>query len=263
MKEYGPNITPVSESDKLEAQEIKIENGFTKWFDNFWFYNKWKVIIALFAIVLVTVCVLQTCGNVSNDITVMYAGSLYITDKTAKEIEKVLNEVMPRDFNGDGEKISDIAALNIYSAEQINERKEQAKNDHSVIEINGYANGQELSSFDNLVTTGEYSLCLLEDWLYERIAVGGAVRRLDDIFGTDGVPENAIDSYAIRFWDTDFAKKYAEEFKFTPKNTVLCLRTPVSIGSVLNGKKSKRNYGYAEEMFRAIVELEYTPAKTD
>lgn len=263
MKDYGPNQPPVPEKDKEEAQEIRIENSFTKWFDNFWFYNKWKVIIAAFIVVLVTVCTLQTCSNISDDITLMYAGSYYVDRPAAEQMQKAFNAVMPRDFNGDGQKLSDVAALNIFSEEQVNQRKEQAKNDPTVLEINGYANGQELSSFDNLITAGEYSVCILEDWLYERIAAGGAVRRLDDIFGKDNVPGTAVDAYAIRFWETDFAKRFADEFEHIPENTVICLRTPISIGSLLNGKKSEKNYAFAEEMFRAIVEFTYTPVETE
>lgn len=262
MKDYGPNKPPMPESDKLHGEDIKIENTFTQKLDNFWFYNKWKVIISLFVIVLVAVCVMQTCQNVSDDITVLYAGSVYVTDKTSKEMQTAFNAVMPKDFNGDGEKLSDIAALHIYSEEQVNERKEQAKNDSNVIEINGYTNGQELNSFDNLITAGEYSVCLLEDWLYERIAAGGAVRKLSDIFGEDNVPESAADNYSIRFWDTDFAKQYAEQFKYIPENTVLCLRTSISIGSILNGNKSQRNYEFSEAMFRAIVEYKYVAPET-
>ena len=47
---------------------------FYKWFDNFWYHNKWKVIIVSFLVLTFTVCIVQLLGRKSVDLYVLYAG---------------------------------------------------------------------------------------------------------------------------------------------------------------------------------------------
>ena len=37
--------------NKYSDNEIKVEEGFAKKFENFWYYHKWKVLVSLFALV--------------------------------------------------------------------------------------------------------------------------------------------------------------------------------------------------------------------
>ena len=61
--------------DNNEKIVPKYEPGdnFFKKFENFWYYHKWKVIIAVFFVVVFIVCSLQMCSRDEQDITVMYA----------------------------------------------------------------------------------------------------------------------------------------------------------------------------------------------
>ena len=63
--------------DKIESDgSIDVsENRFVSRLSNFWYYHKWKVVGALFIIVLLSVTISQCVSNVKSDTTVMYAGS--------------------------------------------------------------------------------------------------------------------------------------------------------------------------------------------
>ena len=180
-------------------------------------------------------------------VTLMYAGSSYLT--TVPNYEEILakfEEVMPYDFDGDGIKKVEFAALNIYSKEQIEARKAEIASGSDIPEINTHINTQEYTSFNRLMQTGEYSFCLMEKWLYDDIAKG-VFCKLEDTLGAK--PEYAIDSYAVMFWDTEFAKANAEVFAAIPKETVLCLRMKNSI----TRKGSEINHANAKEMFIAVI----------
>ena len=153
---------------------------------------------------------------------------------------------MPYDFDGDGNKKVEFAALNIYSKEQIEARKAEIASGADIPEINTHINTQEYTSFNRLMQTGEYSFCLMEKWLYDDIAKG-VFCKLEDTLGAK--PEYAIDSYAVMFWDTEFAKANAEVFDAIPKETVLCLRMKNSI----TRKGSETNHTRAKEMFIAVI----------
>lgn len=249
MKQYAPGKEPQinREEDKIHPADIEVNGGFLGWLDNFWFYHKWKVIIVAASIILIAIMCVQMCGNVSDDLTVMYAGSAYLTTvPNYSEIVGTFADALPSDFNGDGEKRVAFAALNIYSEEQIKEREEQRANDEDVVPINTYINTQEYTSFNRIMQTGEYSLCLLEKWLYDSVAKG-VFCKLSDTLGYQ--PEQAIDSYAVYFWDTDFAKANAEVFAAIPEDTVICLRMKNS----LSGKGSETQHSRAKETFVAIL----------
>ena len=249
MKQYAPGKEPQydREDDKLHAEEIEFKGGILEKIDNFWFYHKWKVITVVAAVFLVFIMCIQMCGNVADDVTLMYAGSSYLT--TVPNYEEILakfEEVMPYDFDGDGTKKVEFAALNIYSKEQIEARKAEIASGADIPEINTHINTQEYTSFNRLMQTGEYSFCLIEKWLYDDIAKG-VFCKLEDTLGAK--PEYAIDSYAVMFWDTDFAKANAEAFAAIPKETVLCLRMKNSI----TRKGSETNHNNAKEMFIAVI----------
>ena len=253
MKQYAPGKEPKfdREEEKLEDADINLGNGMLAKLDNFWFYNKWKVLVIVGAIMLFCIMCVQMCGNTADDLTLMYAGSSYLTTvPNYEEILDTIEAVMPEDFDGDGEKKAAFAALNIYSKEQIQARKDAIEAGEDLPEYNTHINSQEYNSFNRLMQTGEYSLCLLEEWLYDSVAKG-VFCKLEDTLGAQ--PEYAIDKYAVYFWDTEFAKANAEVFSAIPENTVLCLRMKNS----LSNKGSETNYNRAKETFVAI--LNYMP----
>ncbi len=258
MKQYAPGKEPdYTQEEKLTPNDIEVRGGFLGWFDNFWFYHKWKVIIISVAVLLFVICAMQMCGNVSDDLTVMYAGSAYLpTDPNYEAMLAVFESVMPEDYNGDGEKRVEMAAMNIHSKAQIEERKAEIAEatklrdeGYDVIvppEINAYINTQEYTAYSRVMQTGEYSICLLERWLYDEVATG-IFCKLAETLGA--APEYAIDEYAVMFWDTEFAKANAEIFASIPKDTVLCLRTK----NALTGKGNDAQFDRSKATFIAVM----------
>ncbi len=249
MKQYAPGKEPQydRDDDKLQAEEISIRGGIFEKLDNFWFYHKWKVVAVAASLFLVVIMCIQMCGNISDDVTLMYAGSSYLTTvPNYEEIVAKFEEVMPYDFDGNGTKKVEFAALNIYSKEQIEARKQEIGSGVDIPEINTHINTQEYTSFNRLMQTGEYSFCLMEKWLYDDISKG-VFCKLEDTLGSK--PDYAIDAYAVWFWDTEFAKANAETFAAIPKETVLCLRMKNSI----TRKGSEINHANAKEMFIAVI----------
>ena len=61
--------------EKLQSTDIKLtsSNKFLTWLSNFWYYNKWKVIVITFFAVVVIVGVVQMVGKTDPDIDVTVA----------------------------------------------------------------------------------------------------------------------------------------------------------------------------------------------
>lgn len=253
MKQYAPGKEPQydREESKLHPEEIEVQGGVLGWLDNFWFYHKWKVIVISICVLLFIFFAAQMCGEMEDDLTILYAGSAYLT--TSENYHGILDafeSVMPSDYNGDGQKKAAFAAMNIYSKEQIQERLEKISAGENLSPINTAINTNEYNSFHLMMQTGEYSICLIEEWLYKEVNPG-VFRKLEEVLGY--IPENAVDSYAVYFWDTDFAKANAEAFAAVPKETLLCLR----VANSMTGKGSKEQYRRSEETFIEIFKIKY------
>jgi hypothetical protein len=244
---------------KLEPAEIDTEGTAVSWLSNFWYYHKWKLLLVVFLTVVVTVCTLQMCGRDDADVTMLYAGSCYLQSRKYPDMQKAFAALLPGDSNGDGKKSVDIASCNIYSEEQIEDRKRRNAEDSNVILVNTYVNQRELNSFDNLIIAGEYSIVICEPWLYSRVAKSGGFRRLADVLGSS--PEGAVDEYAIRFRDLPFARDHAELFSEFTEDTVIALRTESQIGSLLGKKRAAKLYDSSVELFKAIVAYEGTASE--
>jgi len=247
-------VTDTERLTKEADTEVVIDNKFFKCVENFWFYHKWHLLIALIAVVLVFIVVDQITVREKDDIVILTAGPYKPSATQTVAIRDALASVIPSDFNGDGEKIVTVAHTEVYSKEQILEYQEQYKqeNGESAI-INSSMNAENLKGFHNLIMAGEYSVCIIDEWLYEDVREAGGFRPLSELF-PEGVPQGAVDEYAVRFKDTAFARSF-DCFKGFPDSTLICLRTQGVVSSLLNKGSSSEAYLQAEETFKAILDF--------
>jgi len=235
------NQIPEEDSEKPEAGEIELDpNSFAGKLSNFWYYEKWKILIAVAAVLLVIVFCLQTCENSKTELTVMYAGSCYMSRSEIDEFSGLLSGFMPA---GSGEKSVDVCQLHIFSDEQLIKRIEEDGNDS----VTKKMNQEELNSFDNLILAGEYSIVIVEPWLYQRVAKAGGFRKLADVCGK--LPENAYDDYSVKLCDTALYKANPELFAGYTADTLICLRTQSQIA----GNTSTARYNKSCALFVELI----------
>lgn len=241
-------------SEKMQGGEIRIENRLTRWFDNYWYYYKWPVIIAAFVIIVVLVCTLQMCQKESSDVQIIYAGPHSFAGDGPRELASAFSAVLPEDFDGDGQKKVTVLHMLLYSEEQIAALKAEAEaNDEENIILNSTYLAQELNKFNQLILSGEYSICLLDPWLYETVCESGGFLPLVDALGSK--PEGAQDDYAIRLCDTDFGR-YFTGAAALPEQTLLCFRREGTLSTLLNRDHAARTYQNSLSLFRAVMAFE-------
>lgn len=241
--------------DKMQGGDIKIENRFTKWFDNFWYHNKWKTLGIIFALFVVLVCSLQTCEKEKVDAYVMYGGPQVLDGEVLMNFRSALKAVMPEDVNGDGEKYAEVVTNFIMSKEEIEAAREEALAEDSTADfyIDPVFMSQNKQKFDNLIVAGEYSVCFLSPYLYEEVKAAGGFMPLSEIFTE--MPAGAFDDFGIRLAETDFGTYFPGVRSLNP-DTVLCIRRISTMGSFLNKGATEKAHEEALELFRAIVNYE-------
>ena len=233
--------------DKLPESEIKVENKVVSWFKNYWYYYKWRVIAALFIVIVLGVCIGQSCANSSIDIKVIYGGTYPSAGNNVPGMEAALSSVIPDGYTEDGKKRAAMIMFNYYTDEQIIE----AKKKDPLINIDPNNNRQELGKFKDSVISGDAYLCILDPSLYAVLDELGLVADLREVLGY--VPENSVDGKAIRLSDTDFGSYY-EGFKNLPE-TYVCVRLPAVIQNATGKGKGSHEFEAAKEMFKNIVEF--------
>ena len=230
--------------DKLPESNIKIENKAVRWLKNYWYYYKWRVIVAVFAIIVLAVCVGQACSNSGTDVKIIYAGTYPSSGGLVPGMQDALSSVIPDEYVKDTKKAS-LVMFNIYSDEQM-----AALKNEDGITIDANNNRQELGKFKDTVVSSNAYLCIVDPTLYELLDELGIVLPLSEALGY--VPENAIDGKAIRLSDTEFGQ-YFEGFKSLPE-TYICVRLPGAIQSATGKGKNSYEFEVAKAMLKSIVE---------
>ncbi len=237
-------------SEKMQGGEIRIENRVTRWFDNYWYYYKWPVIIGAFALIVVLICTVQMCGKETPDVNVVYAGSHSFDQGGPAEVAAAFSAVMPRDYNGDGRKEVAVANLLAYSAEQIKAQEEAALAEGDSLVVNGNFFAQEQQKFSQLLMSGEYTIILAADWLYDEFKETGVFLTLTEALGEQ--PAVRYDDCAVYLKDTAFGQ-YFTALQALPEDTVICCRRQGSLGTLLNKNKAEQTYLDGLDTFRAVM----------
>ncbi|MGN1048153.1 MAG: hypothetical protein ACI4QZ_06055 [Eubacteriales bacterium] len=229
----------------------KSENRFLRFIDNYWYHHKWAIIGITFALIVILICTLQMCEGEKEDLSVVYAGpdSFMVGDRLTN-IHAALKTVLPEDYNGDGTKHVEWISYYVMSDEEIKYHQSEAEKIGEEYYYNSAVISENLKNFQNIIVSGEYSLCFLSPYLYEMVKRENGFTPLSEIF--DEVPDAAVDEYGVRLSETEFGK-YFPGISELPEDTVICLRRVGGIGALLRKSKNEKENAQSAELFRAIV----------
>ena len=225
------------DEQKKPAREIAVKSGFGGWLENFWYHYKWVVIGVSFALIVVLVCVLQTCSTEKNDTVIVYAGPTYLSVGETEQLRQVMDELLPADFDGNGKKHVQMSMYEIYSEEQFHDGVDRSRN------------SSEFQNYHTYQQTGESAIYLLDPWLYEEMDKAYFCPLIDAV---GALPEGALaDGYGVRLGDTALYRDNAA-VRLLPADTVICMMINVYTPF---GKPAmdEEEYQCEKDMLRALV----------
>ena len=253
-----PEHNPQNDSDKLEAGDIMAASPTLRKLDNFWYHNKWTVIVVTFFVAVAIICMVQMINRPRYDTSVCLASTYRMNKAERADFEKLLTRICPEDFNGDGEELINMVEYQIYSEEEFEseaDRYEAMTNENGEgdqFQINRKFNSDEYKNFSNFTMTGETSVYILSPYLYSILKDAERLKPLSEVYTDGDLPTGALsDGFGIALKDTDFYK-YNPAAQVYPENAILCLHKPTISG------RSKNEARYAEDMafFKAIADFE-------
>jgi hypothetical protein len=161
-------------------------------------------------------------------------------------IKSVINAVMPKDYDGDGNKYTGMIENWLCSEEQVKEIEAET----DAYGVHGYVNRQQLTdnfeSYYDYLMAGETAICFLDPYLYTELKRAGRLLPLVEALGADSGYEP--DDYGIVLGKTDIYKDYSA-LRAMPEDTVVCVLRQIVVGRISNDL----NYSNDLEIFEAIV----------
>ena len=222
--------------NKYDSTEIVSENRVYNKLQNFWYHNKWTVIVVAFFVCVVVVCTLQMFGKEKYDVSIVYGGTAHMESDERAAFVGALQGILPEDYDNNGKKAVGLVEYQIFSEKEIYTEVEKEVDGELVtvkepmVALNW--NTEQYSSMQSAVSkTGEYSLCFASPYVYEQLLKG-----------------YAVEGKAVRLGDTDFYL-YNEAVQVLPADTVVCL-----LRQFMVGQSSKDEiYNRSVALFDAIV----------
>ena len=243
--------TQIEREEKLSSEGISIRHPIFLWLENFWYHNKWTVILVAFFLFVFTVCFVQCATTPQRDIYITFGGSHTVTGEEKQAIEQVFQELSKNTFGEDSPAVG-INSYAFYTEEELR----NLYTDPDTKDFDGAAfnmakgkNTDQLETLQSYMMTGECSIWLVNTSVYEsqHMAENLAVP-LSETFGT--VPAGAYDEYAIRLGDTAIYQYY-EALQVLPADTLVVFTYPYITGSSAKPQK----YEQFQSLYRAFIEF--------
>ena len=238
------------EKQYTEGISVK-ESGFLAWFDNFWYHYKWVTLVVAFFVIVISICVIQSCSQEPTDVLVTYAGPAYLKQEQKVNVEKIFSKNIPDEISKDENAKAGLSAYYILSKEQIEEAQKQTEVDENGDSYKVYVDtrfiAEEMEAFESQLMTGSGSVLLIDKSIYDSlVGENGNSQRLVPLAEVLGAkPEGAIGNFGIRLGDTEIYKNNMQ-LQCLPADTVLCLHAKIL---------GQKDYDNEIAMFKAMAKI--------
>lgn len=245
--------SPMNQNEKMTPNgEVLSQTEFGKKLDNFWYYNKWKVIVGLFIVFALVICIVQCSSRETYDVKMVYAGKLASYDVSTQNMQKTFSEIMPSSI---GSKGVGFIATEIYSDEYVADTGNN---------VNAYVNSENYKTLCDLITTGECSLIIMDAWVYDKIKGTAGFRLIDEVCAEISIdPSIKHDDYTVSFKKTDFYKANSAVFQKISDDAVigLCIYSPYKTYLSCAGQTEDAHYTASIKMLQAILNYKVNEPK--
>ena len=236
----------MSTSDqKYEERDIRIATPVSEKLDNFWFHHKGKVIVAVIALLLAIVILVQMITVVPKDIMVMYSGRIYLSGSTIEDIQNIFSKALS-EADGNGDKIVGFTQYHVYSKTQIESLRAETDADGVALYVDSALNSKNFENYNAYIMTGQCAVLFLEPWLYDELRKNDRLRPMRELF--EELPASVDDTgYGIHFGETAIYRYY-NVMREIPEDTIMCFLKPYVFGETSN----ESTYAQMQKLFCAI-----------
>ena len=233
---------------KLESTEIVTDNRVVSKLQNFWYHNKWTVIVVTFFVAIVVVCSVQMFNKDKYDVTVVYGGTEYMSADQKEAFLAALEGMLAEDYDKDGDRAVALIDYQVFSQDELYYETETVINGEETMikaeKVAAHWNTEQYEGLQSALRMGEYSICFASPYIYQTLLADKAVK----ISTVTDVPVISYDGKAVELRDTDFYF-YNEAMQVLPEDTVICLLPQYAVGASAQDKIYQRSV----DLFVSII----------
>ena len=239
----------MEDKNRIEG-DVKISSPIMKKLENFWYHYKIHTIAALFAVVVLTILLVQTCSRVSYDAHILYAGGYEIKHTASGgdlapyvKMTSALKSVCD-DINDDG--AVNVSLLNLFVVNDA-EAQEMIK-DNPSLEINSTLVGQDSERLGQNLLYGDYYVCFLSERIfreYDEMYEGALFAPLAKYI-PEGVECEMVNERGVYL--SSLAIYSQPEISKLPPDTVVCLRSLSDFSSSVGKAKNQASFTRGEKI---------------
>lgn len=219
-----------NKNDKIESTEIVTDNRALGKLQNFWYHNKWTVIIVTFFVAVVAVCTVQMFTREKYDLAVVYGGTVHMDAEQREAFLSCIEGALPEDYDKNGERSVALIDYQVFSADELYVEVETVIDGLETVvmqeQVATHWNSEQYEGLQSALRGGEYSLYFASPYVYQTLLADKAVR-ISDV--TD-VPVLSYDGKAVELGDTDFYH-CNQAVQVLPEDTVICLLPQYKVGA--------------------------------
>ncbi|MBQ3012571.1 MAG: hypothetical protein IJD74_03430 [Clostridia bacterium] len=240
------------DESKLDTTEIKLtsDNKLLSWLSNFWYHNKWTVIIVSFFAIIFIIGIVQMIQKEEDDTYIVLAAPTTFYGEDLSGINAALESLMPSDINKDGKKSVCLMTYSIYSEEEMKAANEEETNEDGryITKVSPSHNTQEHQSYVEYLRNGEASILFISEYLYSSLRDNDTLRSMSELFG-ENLPEGTLsDGYGVRLGDLAIYE-FCPDLQRLPEDTVVCLKR----AHIWGASSNEKTYAALEEFYKSIV----------
>ena len=231
----------IENDDKIHDESVAIKKG--DFFSNLWYQHKWAIIIGTILVLTLIIFCVSVALQPEYDMYISYTGPLYVDIETKNAIDYSFSE-MSRDYNGDGQKLLNFAAITYQNEEQRKQEVEELKEIYGAV-LQDQENSKALDAIRSQMMSGVVALFLMDEKIYEEYS--SKMLKVSELIGKELDKSAMAGENGVYFKKTDFYRhmvmtEKGKALKNLPDDTVLCIMPKlVSMDSELH-ESSKELY---------------------
>ncbi len=204
LKKVRQGLIPDTENEaylKEKAEKEKTPVTLEEKWSNFWYHNKWTVLVVGFAVIAAAFLTYQGITREKYDTTLLLGTYTYYSEAQLEEISEKFEKYMP-----DADKSGEVN-VGIFQARYLTEETEN--------EATGYE-GSMHARIMSEITSGENCIFILEKELLDALSQNGVFADLGEL----GISSES--TYGVSLKDSDLFS--SDSFKETSDNLFVALR---------------------------------------
>ena len=239
--------------DNEKYGDVKMASPFLARLENFWYHYKWHTIAAVFAVVVLAICLVQCSKQKKYDMYVMYAGGEAFSRQSEggdiPEYNQFVSalEKFASDYDKNGKTLLSLSDLYIPSQKELEDQEAKGEN------VDKSSRAEDIKTLNDRMAYSEYYVFLVSKYVYDEYHVKSEtelfapIRKYcpednDFVFeGDNAVYLSSTDLYSLA------------PFSSLPEDTLICIRINSEVSSAFGRRKNAELYRRAEEYITTLL----------